>query len=130
METITSRAFQLRYQRLVEPVVVKANFRTLGTWYPKGTEPEDNSVPLSEALKYADEISQLSTQAHQLLAQRDEAIAEVHQLRRKVESLVPTPVAKPASNVRASTKPPAATEIHVGTATYSSRPFTPAPKGK
>jgi hypothetical protein len=39
MNCITSRAFQSNYQRLVEPCIVTARSRTLGTWYPKGTEP-------------------------------------------------------------------------------------------
>jgi hypothetical protein len=54
--------------------------------------------------------------------QRDQALAEAHLLRRKIEA-APT-VTKPASNVRAT----APTEVRVGTASYSSRPFTPAPK--
>ncbi len=41
METIGSREFQTNYQRLSVPVVVKAKSRTLGTWYPRGTEPHD-----------------------------------------------------------------------------------------
>ena len=47
MKTIASREFQSSYQRLVEPVVVKAKSRTLGTWYPKGTEPEETPVSLT-----------------------------------------------------------------------------------
>lgn len=39
MNKIASREFQSNYQRLEEPVVVMARSRTLGTWYPKGTEP-------------------------------------------------------------------------------------------
>ena len=112
METIASKAFQANYQRLVEPVVVKAKSRTLGTWYPKGTEPEGDTEEVEIGL---------------LLAAKDE---EIRHLKRVLAARESPAVAKPASNVRASTKPPAATEIHVGTATYSSRPFTPAPKGK
>jgi hypothetical protein len=41
MNAITSREFQSNYQRLVEPVIVKAKSRTLGTWYPAGTEPAE-----------------------------------------------------------------------------------------
>ena len=135
METITSRSFQISYQRLEIPVVVKAKSRTLGTWYPKGTEPDHGTG--------------LEMQA--LLRQRDDAIAEAHALRRKIEMPDKTgaPVMKPThlhdevidgkvvkvagprvvgptSNVRA--KVPG--EVMVGTASYSSRPFTPAPKGK
>jgi hypothetical protein len=40
MNKITSTEFQSNYQRLDEPVVVMARSRTLGTWYPKGSEPE------------------------------------------------------------------------------------------
>ena len=113
METITSRSFQISYQRLEIPVVVKAKSRTLGTWYPKGTEPATG----------------LEMQA--LLRQRDDAIAEAHALRRKIEMPDKTgaPVMKPTANVRAKVP----TQVQVGTASYSSRPFTPVPhpgKGK
>ena len=115
METIGSRAFQGNYQRLEIPVIVKAKSRTLGTWYPKGTEPDHGTG--------------LEMQA--LLRQRDDAIAEAHALRRKIEMPDKTgaPVMKPTANVRAKVP----TQVQVGTASYSSRPFTPVPhpgKGK
>jgi hypothetical protein len=131
METITSRSFQVSYQRLQIPVVVKAKSRTLGTWYPRGTEEGDTpEVEIGLLLAEKDEeIKQLKRQLaarpeneRQLLAQRDEAIAEAHALRRKIEGVA----TKPASNVRAAAKAP--TAVRVGTASYSSRPFTPVPK--
>jgi len=48
MTAITSREFQSNYQRLVEPVVVKAKSRTLGTWYPAGTEVTLDDYALAE----------------------------------------------------------------------------------
>lgn len=48
MNIMSSREFQIRYQRLVEPVLVKAKWRTLGTWYPAGTEPGDATDLLDE----------------------------------------------------------------------------------
>jgi hypothetical protein len=47
---LTSREFQLNYQRLDEPVTVMARSRTLGTWYPKGTEPDEikDALPQSD----------------------------------------------------------------------------------
>jgi len=48
MNAITSREFQSNYQRLVEPVIVKAKSRTLGTWYPAGTDWGDASQLLDE----------------------------------------------------------------------------------
>lgn len=131
METITSRSFQVSYQRLQIPVVVKAKSRTLGTWYPKGTEGGDTpEVEIGLLLAEKDEeIKQLKRQLaarpeneRQLLAQRDDAIAEAHALRRKIEGVA---VTKPAANVRAKAAP---TQVRVGTASYSSRPFTPVPK--
>ena len=50
MNIIGSREFQSNYQRLEEPVVVKAKSRTLGTWYPKGTKPDDDLVDAVFAL--------------------------------------------------------------------------------
>jgi len=107
METITSRAFQLSYQRLSEPVVVRANFRTLGTWYPKGCEPEEGLPQVDpRTTDLVEEIRQLKRQLASrpenetaLLAQRDEAVESVHVLRRKLEGV--GVVNKPASNVRA-----------------------------
>jgi hypothetical protein len=46
MNKITSSEFQSNYQRLDEPVIVMARSRTLGTWYPKGTEPFEDSPEL------------------------------------------------------------------------------------
>jgi hypothetical protein len=49
MNTIASRVFQINYQRLVEPVVVKAKSRTLGTWFPHGTEDLPTALPETDA---------------------------------------------------------------------------------
>jgi len=48
MNIMGSREFQTNYQRLVEPVVVKAKSRTLGTWYPAGTEVTLDDYALAE----------------------------------------------------------------------------------
>jgi hypothetical protein len=114
VETITSRTFQVSYQRLVEPVVVKANFRTLGTWYPDGTQPDED----------------LGDDLRQVLAQRDAANEEVRQLKRQLAERGVAEVHKPTSNVRAAAKPAAPTAVHLGTASFNSQPFTPVPKGK
>lgn len=103
MFTIISSEFQKTYQRLTEPTVVTARWRTLGTWYPDGTQPDPGAR------------ADLRT-----------ALAEVARLKRELAAR--PAVSQPASNVRA-----APSKIHVGTATYDSvpwkdRPVTPAKK--
>jgi len=123
METMGSRVFQGNYQRLSEPVVVKAKSRTLGTWYPKGTEPVEHTSDL------VDEIAHLKRQ----LAGREMPRTDLHDeiIDGKVVKVPgPRPVAKPASNVRASAKPAPPSAIRIGTASYSSQAFTPVPRVK
>jgi hypothetical protein len=81
METVTSRAFQVSYQRLNEPVVVKANFRTLGTWYPDGWEPER-----------AEQVTDVVMDALE---------DEIRHLKRQLAEKNGVVVSKPTSNVRA-----------------------------
>jgi len=52
MEIIASRYFQSNYQRLVEPVIVKAKSRTLGTWYPAGTEPLEGEEEFEAEIRH------------------------------------------------------------------------------
>ena len=82
MNIIASREFQCNYQRLEEPVIVKAKSRTLGTWYPKGTEPEADSVTVTR---------------EELTAAGLDPAKEVHDPRLPV-------ISKPAVAVRAGVK--------------------------
>jgi hypothetical protein len=92
MNSIPSREFQLNYQRLDEPVTVMARSRTLGTWYPKGTEPDFDNV---EAQALLDEIAFLKSE----LAKRRVPVGP-----RGEESLRPVQTFTPAVAVRATTK--------------------------
>lgn len=103
MNKTPSREFQLNYQRLDEPVTVMARSRTLGTWYPKGTEP--NSADAADCVAYEAEIKYLKFE----LAKR---------LVTKVESTSPVETFAPKTAVRA--------DVRNGGFGHS----TPAPKGK
>lgn len=133
MDTIASREFQSSYQRLVEPVIVKAKSRTLGTWYPAGTEPDGVTAgQVSVILRQRDD-------ANEEIARLKKELAAAHRAEDREYGTMPEPkpvpppstfTTKPASNVRAAVKPPPPAQVMVGTASFNSRPFTPVPKGK
>jgi hypothetical protein len=98
MNKITSSEFQSNYQRLDEPVVVMARSRTLGTWYPKGTEDVPVMDPQSpdewikpevwqnEVLRYEAEIKYLKSELAKRLTTKVETFAPATAVRATVRN--------------------------------------------
>lgn len=116
MNKITSTEFQSNYQRLDEPVTVMARSRTLGTWYPKGTEPD-----------FDGELTQAFAEARvaQELATKD---AEIKYLKSELAKRLTTKVTGPIlTNAIAGEQPRRGVRLDVQQPGFGHS--TPAPKG-
>lgn len=104
MNHMASREFQLNYQRLDEPVLVSARSRTLGAWYPTGTEPAYGVQPIDPRLAQLEQ--------------------EVVYLKKQLSARLTTKV-EPIHTNAISEQP-----WHEVSPGFNTRPFTPAPKEK
>jgi hypothetical protein len=118
MFTIISSEFQKTYQRLTEPTVVTARWRTLGTWYPAGYEPDNLTDSETAALLKQRDDANRHAAACELAARGLED--EVTRLKREL-------AARPMAGIKAVVPKGSATSVYDGVP-WKDRPATPAKK--
>ena len=94
--------------------------RVIGTWYPNGTEP-DGVSPAQVAV-----ILRQRDDANEEIARLKKELAAAHRAEDREFGTMPATVPAKGSGTF-TVKPGAPTEVRVGTASFNSRPFTPAP---
>lgn len=78
-EMTTNEFANVTVSSLTEPVAVRKYTKTVGTWYPVGTEPGDGQTRIDEA-------SDAGVLAR-LTEQRDAAVAEIERLTLEIKHL-------------------------------------------